>query len=305
MRRTIAFIAFLLFANIGLPCWAVIVLVENRDEPIRGVLAEENASSIEVHELLPNGTVTKHSIPRVTISELIRAIDPEQLAALTPERPEAYRRYAEDLAIKTEDPEAPVEAIRLYLIAAYLKPDELGRSCLLGMAGLARSPAEERSFRAMAFVLDPAHDPSVLKPPKVKASTFTGVTDLEKRSLRTGVQLIRAGKLDDAKKYFQRPPVQAAAASYSHIVSKADYDEAAEANGRLTPRLLRKFVTLEIALSGITTTEVATESMDVAPWSQLIARDDSEPITPQTLTTITEFDPRAQLYRDGKWVETD
>ena len=303
--RMISTIVFVLLGNVGLPCWAVIVLVENQDEPIRGILVDENSVSIEVHEHLPNGTVTKHTIPRVTIDEIVRAVNNERLAGLSPDEPEAYRSYAEDLAIKTEDPEAPVAAIRLYLIAAYLKPNELGRSCLLGMAGLARTPAEERSFRAMAFVLDPTNDLSVLKAPKVKAATFTGVTDLEKRSLRTAIQLLRTGKLDDAEKYFRRPPVEAAAAYYSHIVSKEDYNEAHEANGRLTPRLLRKLLTLEIVLSGITTTEVASESTGFTPWSRLVARDDLTPITPQTLTTITEFDPREQLFRNGKWVVVD
>jgi hypothetical protein len=293
---------FLVIGSMSVPCWGVIVFQKNQDEPIRGFLINENAVSIEVHEPLPSGDVRKHILPRVSIDDIIRAVDLERLAALKPEAPEDYRSYAEDLAVKTEDPEARHMAIRLYLIAAYLKPDELGRSCLLGMAGLARTPEEERAFRAMSFSLDPDHDPSLLKTPKLTPSEFTGINDSNRQALRTALQLLRTGQLNDARRFFSRPPVQAAATYYSHIISETEYQEAIRAEGRLTPRLLRKFLTLEITLSATVPTEVSDEPPDFVPWSQTIARDDTKPVISQTLTTLTEFDPRNPIYRDGKWV---
>jgi hypothetical protein len=232
---------------------------------------------------------------------MIRAVEPERLVALKPEAPEGYRSYAEDLAGKTEDPEARVMAIRLYLIAAYLEPDELGRSCLLGMAGLARTPKEERAFRAMAFSLDPDHDPSLLKTPKTTAADFTGIKDVDRQALRTALQLLRSGKLVEARRFFQRPAIQAAATHYSHIISESEYQEAIRAAGRLTPRLLRKFLTLEITLSVTSPTAASDEPPDFAPWSQLVARDDTAPVISQSLTTLTEFDPRQLIFREGKW----
>jgi len=50
----------------------------------------------------------------------------------------------------------------LYLIAAYRNPQELGRSSLLGMTALARTPAEERRFRAMTYLLGDDHDPATV-----------------------------------------------------------------------------------------------------------------------------------------------
>ena len=301
MFRMPAILIFLVIGSISVPCWGVIVFTKNRDEPIRGFLIGENAISIEVHEPLPSGDVRKHILPRVSIDDIIRAVDPERLAALKPEAPEDYRSYAEDLAVKTEDPEARAMAIRLYLIAAYLKTDELGRSCLLGMAGLARTPEEERAFRAMSFSLDPDHDASLLKAPKLTASGFTGIKDGDRQALRTALQLLRSGKLNEAGRHFSLPPVQAAATYYSHIISESEYQDAIRAAGRLTPRLLRKFLTLEITLTATVPTEASDEPSAFAPWSQLIARDDTKPVIPQTLTSLTEFDPRQSVYRAGEW----
>ena len=303
MIRIRAILIFLVIGSMAVPCWGVIVFKKNQDEPIRGFLINENAASIEVHEPLPNGDVRKHILPRVSIDDVIRAVEPERLAALKPEAPEGYRSYAEDLAVKTEDPEARAMAIRLYLIAAHLKPDELGRSCLLGMAGLARTPEEERAFRAMSFSLDPDHDASLLKAPKIAASDFAVIKEADRQALRSALQLLRAGKLSEARRHFSRPPVQAAATYYSHVISESEYQEAIRAAGRLPPGLLRKFLTLEITLSTTVPTEAGDKTSEFAPWSQIIARGDTKPVISQTLTTLTEFDPRLTIYRDGKWVD--
>lgn len=129
------------------------------------------------------------------------------------------------------------------------------------MAGLARTPEEERAFRAMAFSLDPDHDPSLLKSPNAAATDFTGIKDSDRQALQTALRLLRSGKLDEARRYFQRPPMQAAATNYSHIISESDYQEAIRAAGRLTPRLLRKFLTLEITLSASSPTEATDEPL--------------------------------------------
>jgi hypothetical protein len=298
--RTLLFAGVLLHC---LPCWGVIVFKKGQDEPIRGFLIKENTISIEVHEPLPNGKLLEHVLPRVAIEDIIRAVDVDRLAKLDPETPEGYRSYAEDLAAKTEDPEARYTAIRLYLIAAYLRSEELGRSCLLGMAGLARSSDEERAFRAMAFSLDPDHDRSLLKSPSMATTDIgIGIEQKDRKSLTVALRLLRTGKVREANRYFSRAPVMNAAKQYFHIVSEEEYKEAIGAVGRLTPRLLRKFLALELELSASTPNKSTDEPALIAPWSQLIARDDTQPITPQSLTAITEFDPRLAIYREGKWV---
>ena len=99
--------------------------------------------------------------------------------------------------------------------------------------------------------------------------------------------------------------MQAAATYYSHIISENEYQEAIRAAGRLTPNLLRKFLTLELTLSATVPTDVSDDPPDFVPWSKIIARDDTKPVISQTLIALTEFDPRKAIYRDGEWVSDE
>jgi hypothetical protein len=305
IRQMLANLVFALIFWAAVPASAVIVFQKNSDEPIRGFLITENDTHIVVEELLPSGERQEHVLPNVAIEDIIRAVDVERLAALRPKQPAEYRNYAEDLAVKTEDPEARVAALQLYLIAAHLSPQELGRSCLLGMAALARTPEEERAFRAMAFVLDPDHDPSLLKPPKLVARSFVSIKPTQRSALRRAVQLLRSGQLTEARNMFRRPPVQAAKAFYSHILNNEDYERAIAAEGGLPDKLLRKFIKLEITLSTSSVSDNAEADREFTPWSKVLSLEDTTPISSLALRTITEFDPRASVYRNRKWVIPD
>ena len=152
---------------------AVILHLKNQDQPIRGYFVRENENVVVVAEILPNGTTVERAVSRSEITDLIRSVSDERLAALRPENPDRYRAYAEELSAVREDPDAQVTGIRLYQMAAHLDPQRLGRSCLLGMIPLARDPWEERRFRAMAYLLDPAHEPDILQtsePPTTRSS---------------------------------------------------------------------------------------------------------------------------------------
>jgi hypothetical protein len=144
--------------------WAATVLLKNEATPVRGYLVAEDEQSVTLRVLEANGDWRERRILRESIEIVIRPVDAARLAELDPKFPRAYRDYAEELAEKRVDPEARETAIRLYLIAAYLAPDELGRSALLGMVPLARHEPERRRFRAMAYLLDPAGDRQLLQP---------------------------------------------------------------------------------------------------------------------------------------------
>jgi hypothetical protein len=97
--------------------------------------------------------------------------------------------------------------------------------------------------------------------------------------------------------------VQKAKASFEQILSHADYEAAIEAKGRLPAALLRKFITLELALTDGEPSQVESTDDQIVPWSQLIARRATQPVKPLALEAITEFDPRACHFVDGKWVQ--
>lgn len=304
IRRAVIAVSLLALLSLTTPCRAVIVFKKGDDTPIRGFIVEENSVHIVVNEPLPNGEMRKWILPRVQIEDIIRAVSTNELTALRPDNPAAYRQYAEDLAAKTEDPEARSVAIRLFLIAAHLSPDDLGRSCLLGAASLARTPEEERALRAMAFVLDPDRDATLLKPPKLVAADFSSIRAEDRAALLRAVRALRRGRAAEARRMLSRQTLQNTIAYYSHIAAQQDYDAALEAGGRLSNKLLQKFITLEITLSDPSASAGKTDKKQVIPWSQVLARRQTKPVKPLALEAITEFDPRECHFMEGKWVAT-
>ena len=152
----------------------MILYLKDQDQPIRGYYVRENEHAVVLLELLPNGSTAERSVPRSQIDDMIRSVSEERLAALRPENPDGYREYAEELAEKRKDPDAQLTGLRLYQMAAVLEPQRLGRSCLLGMVPLARDAAELRRFRALAYLLDPDHDPALLRVSEQTAVRSTG-----------------------------------------------------------------------------------------------------------------------------------
>src|SRR6187200_2745770 len=92
--------------GITVPCEAVIILEKNASEPVRGYLVEANDVRVVVDVVLPNGEIRQQTFPRASIVEMIQAVSREKLETLSADRPQDYRDYAEELAGKTNDPDA-------------------------------------------------------------------------------------------------------------------------------------------------------------------------------------------------------
>lgn len=177
---------------------AVIIFLQGHDQPIRGQIVRENDHVVVVREQRPDNTTAERTIPRSQIEDLIRSVDAERLAALDPAHPEAYREYAEELAEKRKDPEAQETAIRLFQIAAVLDPEQLGASCLLGMIPLARNEAEQRRFRAAAYVSDPRHDPALLRIERSQAARSAPLDPAQAEFLLKAFRALRQGRRGEA-----------------------------------------------------------------------------------------------------------
>ncbi len=167
----------------------VVVHLKNQDAPIRGYLVSAGENVVVVAEILPDGATSERAIPRSEIQTVIRAVSDEGLAALHPDDPDGYCAYADALAAERDDPDAQRTAIRLYQIAAHLDPPRLGHRCVLSMLPLARHAAEERLWRAMAYLLDPDHDRAVLQ---VSAAQPERSTELDPRQVELWVKPLRA-----------------------------------------------------------------------------------------------------------------
>lgn len=283
------------------PCFGVIILEKGGgSEPIKGFLVSQNEARVVIDELLPSGETRQRVFPRSAIDVMIISVASDRLEALQPDQPQAYRDYADELAEKREDPEARRTAIRLYLLAAYLDPPGQGRSSLLSMAGLARSPNEERRFRAMVYLLDPAHDRGVLKPPSFAAATTTNLTDSQRTMLLTAIRALRSGDRREALNYSRRPLFQEAMKRYASVLTPEEFGvAAADRDKALSGPLLGKLITLELLLLNLPLRD--QPAMADVPWTSIVATRQDTPVTPLSLETITEFDPAESVFKDNRW----
>jgi hypothetical protein len=279
--------------------WGVVVFERGKPQPTIGRLVRQDERSIVIELDRPGGTPTIREILRSDIEDLLIVVSEERLKALRPEDPAAYRDYAEELAVKRKDPDALLASLRLYLIAAYLAPETLGQSCLLGMVALARNPAEERRFRAMAFLLDPNHDRGVLK----AAMEATAPRDEAGRSgLLKAVQAMRRGQRRIALQLADREPVLREFEKYEDLIG---WDEFRRLEDEIPPQALRRLLVIEWLLTRDGDEGTAPFADRRTSWSQIAERQELKPLAPLTLETLTEFDPRECVYHQGQWVRPD
>jgi hypothetical protein len=143
------------------PAWSILIETAQRKR-VGGHIEREDATTLVLRTRTADGKTTTQTFKKANI-KIIHRIDVKRLEQLKREEPAAYRSYAEELAEQKADPEAIELALRLYVIAAYLDPQKLGRRCLLSMSDLAPTSADARKYRAMALLVDPTRDESLLK----------------------------------------------------------------------------------------------------------------------------------------------
>lgn len=280
------------------PATAVIIFPKGDAEPIVGRLLGQEGPKYTVRIALPGGEEITKEFFEAEVDSVLITVSPERLASLSPHTPEAYRDYAEELAEKRKDPDARDAAIRLYLIAAHLDPNRLGRSCLLGMVPLAENDEQARRFRAMAYLLDPQHDPQLL-PSKQEASAGGGEDTAEgERILLKAVREFRAGNTRLARTLIDQDRVRRVVARYEDIIT---YDELYHAEYDTPPSTLYKIIRLELRLARGENTAEDENTEDGTKWSEVAKQGVGAPIKPLTLESLTDIDPKECVFRNGKW----
>ncbi len=200
--RSLRFLLALVLAIVLVQSRAWSILFETPSgQRVGGYLVKEEGGKLTIRVKLPDGKTKEETHDRAKI-KILYQVPRGGLEKLSKDNPKAYSNLAEDLAEKKADPEARETALRLYLIAAYLDPEKLGRGSLVAMSGLALHPTEARKYRAMAFLLDPKHDPTLLKveaprPPSSNPQVKT--QDAAVDDFLKALRAFRKGKLDEAK----------------------------------------------------------------------------------------------------------
>lgn len=282
---------------------SAILLLKDRSEPVVGTLVREDQDRVVLRTVDAEGKPREETFPRADITELVPAFSSERLAALDPARPAMYRDYAEELRARRRDPEARDLAIRLYLIAAWLDRKQFGRAGLLGMISLARSPAEEKKFRSALYLIDPRTTLASLASSGEASKEPSGDDHAAARELLRAVRLLRTGKGSTARSLVEKPAVTRLLESYSRVLSKAEFNAAA-GQATLNARELRQVLLLELELDSLLNpSPTAAERAASLAWSRELTGPGSKAVPSLSLPTLTEFDPRLCVWREGKWIE--
>ncbi|GEM_PF-2051736 len=294
---------------------------------------------------------------------IIHEIDKDRLAKLVKDDPKAYRDYAEVLADKklADDPEAKYMARRLFLIAAYLDPQQFGPSALVSMSSLAGTPAEARKCRAMAFLLDPKGAADVLKRDAVKPAPMPKDKTSALQDFQKALQWYRTGQILNAWSFATKSKDMDKVCSMAPgmMDQKEFVQRCLDANcstcnksklipsGKVVCPMCNGFGGTKVfgglqlcttckgqkildctacdgtgvnqtfpddAMRIILQAELwAVDQMSggdaggkkgtgATTWSSILRARQVGPVSPLSLETITEFDPRKCLYRNGAWV---
>jgi hypothetical protein len=147
----------------------------------------------------------------------------------------------------------------------------------------------------------------VLETPAVTKATPT-VADEDaagREALLSGLKSLRQGNGSAAKRMLERGIVKAAFVKYASGVTHEEVLDACRGGEAIPPGLLARLIRLELALSGAAEAEPAPapEAASARPsWSAALAAGRTQPVPSLSLETLTEFDPKLCVYRDGKWV---
>jgi hypothetical protein len=209
-----------LVLTVGLFCVAPApaILIETKDSKgavqVAGFLVRDDGTTLTIRIRTADGREQDVSYAHDKIM-IVHTLNVKRLEALSNDNPKAYHDYAQELARQKKDPEARDTAMRLFLIAARLAPEEFAKSSLMSMSELAGTPAEARKFRALAYLLDPKADPAILKTDATKPAApdrteATALEDFAKalQHYRTGriQEAITAAKKPSAEKLFGKTP---------------------------------------------------------------------------------------------------
>lgn len=284
---------------------SAVILITETGKRVPGYLVSMTATEVVIRVPVQGGESRIERFPRKSVS-VLESFKPERLEALQPGNPAAYRDYAEELVARKDDPEARDLALRLFVIAASLDPEKLGKGCMATAAGIARTPQEERRLRAVAYLLDTRHDQSLIQEKAAKAPPSKGnglPGDPKGKAFMAALKAYRRGQYAEAEKQANIPGVE----TYFQLVGPIQHagflQACAKAAGVKTPPdpssdLARKILQLELE-SDEKIGQPAEGRKN--PWSIALTPDSRRVPPLPSLANVTEFSPTDSVYSKGVW----
>lgn len=284
---------------------AAVVYLKGVEEPVTGYLESSDDQTIRLRIPATAGEDVHQTIDRSEIELLLQPVSASRLEQLSPDNPQAYREYAEELVEKKSDPDAMETATRLFLIAAYLAPQKEGRSALLGMTPLMQDGQGVRQLRAMAYLLGPEHDVSLLKGASQEdIASGVPLSEEQRSEVIEVLHMLRQSKRVDARQRLQREELQTAMRQGTNKITPEECLALANGTcpgctpGTIPNYMLQKLVAAEYELSS----SGASEAMQTE-WGYYLDDNFLQALPVLSLQNGTRFNPKQCVYRDGQWVE--
>lgn len=332
--------------------WAILIET-SPNVRIGGYFVRDDGKKLTIRIRAADGTEKSQEFDRAKI-KIVHQLERARLEKLTKDNPKAYRDFADELAKHKADPEARDTAMRLYLIAAHLDPQEHGRDALVAMSALASTPAEARKCRAMAFLLDQKADAATLKAEGGKAAPLAKAEAAPLQEFLKALYAYRTGQIAAARNHATRDGVdkvfalapgkmdrkaflqRCTDANCSNCKSKGKFacnncggkgivaglfgqvERCNNCNGlriinctncdgtgvvlSISDEVLRSLIQSELwAVDQLAGADPIAKKGGDASWSTVLRARQVAPVSALTLETITEFDPRQCIYKNGKW----
>ena len=277
---------------IATPADADVIWLVGQQQPVYGIVDSVGQKQINFRQTTDGQTFQSRKINRRSIATVVINYDASRLSSLAYGDWKPWLELAEELDSQKQDPVARNLAIRLLVIITANSGNlDQRRNAMDSLVSLARNKTEQKQFNRLRFLetgrgdLEVAEESQQADPQARKAAA-----DLVRR-----VRLQQINQRELAK----RVPEMDVISSLEGVCSWQELLQISQSN-RIDSRNLRRLVELELTLRSDKKSSVADSQND---WHVLARQIGTSQLTLPSIDNVTEFDPAATKFVDGKWTK--
>ena len=228
----------------------------------------------------------------------------ERLQKLDPNKPEGYRDLAEEMSAVRNSPLARDLTTRLYLICAASGEGKVRRSALRGLIRTARNKGESQKFKALAYLQDDQFSSLLYATgetqPQNEGNQPNKKRDAIDDKVLDALKSLRQGKMRRARKIMEDQAVRSRFGKFEKLVPLDEFLKAIESS-EVSDSLLLRIIQMDSMVKNGADPESAKASGSDVVW-RYIFKNRIPPRLPKIdFDTVTEFDPKKSIYRNGMW----
>ena len=286
---------------------ADVVWIKGEDQPTFGRIISKNETGIRFQVYLQDKPTNVVNLKLGSIVQVIKNFDETRLETLSPEDVAAYRGYAEELIPQKQDPVARQLAQRLLLIAAFHSDGSFRVICLKHMIELTESTTERNRLAMLLKVYSP-NEKMQIEEAKASSVEIRGSVS-DQIAMLSLLRNIRQGKTSAARTALNSVKSKRIIEKWAAQISYDELSTISRAN-RISKSQLAKLLQVELAILKVAASEDKNAGQTSNTETKSSWIDDAVEVTraiPEipNLETVTVFNPKHSVYRDGQWVEPD